>query len=121
MSENLWCFSARENAAISGFLCTYELGLSEEVRFQGGRVLDLNFDTYELPRFSWVPKIETILLETDPSRPLGCGEPPIICMGAVVANAVYDATGVRLLQLPMTTKRVKEALAARPKAAASVS
>jgi len=95
--------------------------LSEEVRFQGGRVLHLNFDTYELPRFSWVPKIETILLETDPSRPLGCGEPPIICMGAVVANAVYDATGVRLLQLPMTPKRVKEALAARPKAAASVS
>jgi CO/xanthine dehydrogenase Mo-binding subunit len=94
--------------------------LSEEVRFQGGRVLDLNFDTYELPRFSWLPKIETILLETDPSRPLGCGEPPIICMGAVVANAVYDATGVRLLQLPMTPKRVKEALAARPKAAASV-
>jgi CO/xanthine dehydrogenase Mo-binding subunit len=93
--------------------------LSEEVRFQGGRVLDLDFHTYQLPRFSWVPKIETVLLETNPSQPLGGGEPAIICMGGVIANAVYDATGVRLLQLPMTPRRVKEALAARRKEAVS--
>ena len=34
--------------------------------------------------------------------PQGGGEPPIICMGAVIANAIYDAIGARLLQLPMT-------------------
>jgi isoquinoline 1-oxidoreductase len=88
--------------------------LSEEVRFKGGRILDLNFDTYELPRFSWVPKIETVLLETDHSRPLGGGEPAIVCMGGVIANALYDATGARVLQLPMTPRRVKKALAERP-------
>jgi CO/xanthine dehydrogenase Mo-binding subunit len=40
----------------------------------------------------------------------GGGEPAVICMGAVIANAIYDATGVRMLQLPMTPERVKQAL-----------
>ncbi len=87
--------------------------LSEEVRFKGGRIIDLNFDSYELPRFSWLPQIESVILETDKSRPLGGGEPAIICMGGVIANAVYDATGSRVIQLPMTPKRVKKALAER--------
>ena len=76
--------------------------LTEEVRFKGGKVLDTNFDTYELPRFSWVPKIETVLIDAKDSPPQGGGEPAIIVMGAVVANAIYDATGARLFQLPMT-------------------
>ena len=41
---------------------------------------------------------------------LGGGEPPIICMGAVLANAIFDATGKRLLELPMTQERLKQAL-----------
>jgi nicotinate dehydrogenase subunit B len=83
--------------------------LSEEVHFQGGRILDLNFDTYELPRFSWEPKIETVLIESDqPSK--GGGEPGIINVGAVIANAIHDAIGTRLFQLPMTPSRVKKAM-----------
>jgi len=84
--------------------------LTEEVHFKGRQVLDLNFDTYELPRFSWLPKIETVLLDSPEVPIAGGGEPPIINMGAVVANAIYDATGARLFQLPMTPERVKEAL-----------
>jgi nicotinate dehydrogenase subunit B len=84
--------------------------LTEEVRFKDGEVLDRNFDTYQLPRFSWLPKIETVLIENPDVPASGCGEPPIIVMGAVVANAIFDATGARLLQLPMTPDRVKEAL-----------
>jgi nicotinate dehydrogenase subunit B len=93
--------------------------LTEEVHFKGGKILDLNFNTYELPRFSWIPKIETVLVKADDISPQGGGEPAIICMGAVVANAIYDATGARLYQLPMTPARVKEAVArrARPVAA----
>jgi len=85
--------------------------LSEELHFKGGEILDLNFNTYELPRFSWVPKIETVLIKADDMPPQGGGEPPIICMGGVIANAIYDATGARVFQLPMTHKRVKEAMA----------
>ena len=84
--------------------------LAEEARFRGSEVLDHNFDTYSIPRFSWVPKIETILIQNPDSPASGCGEPAITPMGAVVANAIYDAVGIRLLQLPMTPARVLEAL-----------
>ena len=45
--------------------------LTEEVHFKGGKVLDTNFDTYELPRFSWVPKIETVLIDAKDCPPAG--------------------------------------------------
>ena len=85
--------------------------LSEEVRFKNSEVLDRNFDSYEIPRFSWLPKIETILIDNPGVPASGCGEPPIINMGAVIANAIHDASGARLLQLPMTPARVKAAIA----------
>ena len=84
--------------------------LTEEVHFKGGRVLDTNYDTHEIPRFSWVPKIETVLIENNETAPQGGGEPAIILMGALIANAIHDATGARLFQLPMTPDRVKTAL-----------
>ncbi len=85
--------------------------LTEEVRFRGGEVLDRNFDTYELPRFSWMPEIDVVLIENDALSPQGGGEPAIICMGGLVANAIFDATGARLFTLPMTPERVKAAIA----------
>lgn len=83
--------------------------LTEEVRFKDGRLFDTNFDTYEIPRFSWLPKIEVVLIDNPDLPPLGCGEPPIVTMGAVVANAIHDAIGVRMRQLPMTAERIKRA------------
>jgi isoquinoline 1-oxidoreductase len=88
--------------------------LSEELRFLDGDVLDRNFDSYALPRFSWVPKIEVVLVENDTLAPQGGGEPPTVTTGAAIANAVFDATGARLFRLPMTPPRVKRALAALP-------
>jgi nicotinate dehydrogenase subunit B len=84
--------------------------LSEDIRFKGGQILTTNFDTYELPRFSWMPQIETILVKNDELPPKGGGEPAIVPIGAAVANAIFDATGARLYQFPMTPERVKEAL-----------
>ena len=75
-----------------------------------GKVLDENFDTYEVPRFSWLPRIETVLVKNDALAPQGGGEPAIVPMGAAIANAVFDATGARLFRLPMTPARVKAAL-----------
>lgn len=85
--------------------------LTEEVRFQGGEVLDQNFDSYHLPRFSAVPRIEVVLVRNNELAPQGCGEPAITTAGAVIANAVFDATGARMLRLPMTPKRVAAAIA----------
>jgi len=83
--------------------------LTEEIRFKNGKILDENFDTYRIPRFSDMPDIQTILIR-NPSLPAqGGGEPAIVVMGALIANAIHDAIGVRMLQLPMTPERIKQA------------
>jgi nicotinate dehydrogenase subunit B len=84
---------------------------TEELRFKGGEILDRNFDTYELPRFSWLPKIETVLVKNDEVSPQGGGEPAIVPMGGVISNAIFDACGARVMRLPITPKRLKDALA----------
>jgi isoquinoline 1-oxidoreductase len=83
--------------------------LTEDIEFTGGNIKTANFDTYEIPKFSWLPKIETVILDRN-EPPQGGGEPAIICMGAVIANAIFDATGARLYQMPMSPERVLEAL-----------
>ena len=86
--------------------------LAEEVRFKGGEVLDRNFDTYSIPRFSWLPAIETVLVDARNDPPQGGGEPAIIVVGAAIANAVFDAVGARVLRMPLTPARVKASLRA---------
>lgn len=87
--------------------------LSEELRFRGGEILDRNFDSYEITRFATAPRVEAVLVRNDDLAPQGGGEPSITTTGAVVANAFFDATGVRLYRLPMTRERVRQALAPR--------
>ncbi len=103
-----------EGAIIQGL----GFSLAEEVQFKGGRVLDRNFDTYQIPRFSWLPRIEVVLVDNPDLSPQGIGEPAIVAIGPALANAVFDAVGVRLDELPMTPERVllalKGAIGARP-------
>lgn len=84
--------------------------LKEQVRFRDGEVLDRNFNSYSIPRFSWLPSIETVIIDDKDAAAQGGGEPAIVTTGAVIANAVYDASGVRSFRLPMTPKRIKEAM-----------
>jgi nicotinate dehydrogenase subunit B len=83
---------------------------TEEVFFEGGLIKDRAFDTYQIPKFTWLPKIDTVILDRKDKPPQGGGEPAIIAMGAVIANAIFDATGARMYRLPMTPARVLEAL-----------
>jgi nicotinate dehydrogenase subunit B len=83
---------------------------SEEVMFEGGNILTRGFDTYEIPKFSWVPKMDCIILDRKDKAPQGGGEPAIIAIGVVVANAIYNATGARLFRMPLTPERVLEAI-----------
>ena len=85
--------------------------LTEQVRFKGGEILDTNFDTYEIPHFSWLPKIDSVLVPNPDVPPLGCGEPPIVCTGGAIANAIFDATGARIFEMPMTPERIQAAMA----------
>ena len=83
---------------------------TEDVSFKGGDILTRSLSSYELPRFSWLPEIETILVKNDEIGPKGGGEPAIVPLGAAVANAIFDATGARIFRLPLTPDRVKQAL-----------
>jgi nicotinate dehydrogenase subunit B len=87
--------------------------LTEEIHFDGGAIKERNFGSYDITRFSWVPNIETILIDNPELTPQGCGEPTITCVAPVIANALFDATGFRLFRLPLTPQRVKEAVAAK--------
>jgi len=84
--------------------------LSEEIRFKGGQILDKNFDTYILPRFSAIPRIQVVFPETSTTITQGIGEPPVVPVAAALANAVFDATGARMTHVPFTPERVLEAL-----------
>ncbi len=114
-AQNMGLVINPEGAAIQMEGCmTMGLGyaLMEEIHFKNGDILDRSFSSYQLPRFSWVPQIETLFVENKNDRAQGGGEPAIITMGAVVANAIYAACGARLLQLPMTPERVLAAMKA---------
>lgn len=87
--------------------------LAEEIHFDKGAIAERNFDRYAIPRFSWVPEIETVLVDNPGIGPQGGGEPATVIVAAVVANAVHDAVGARLFDLPLTPERIKAALAAR--------
>ena len=84
--------------------------LKEDIHFKNGEIFDVNFNTYDIPRFSWLPKIETYIIDNKNADPQGGGEPAIVVMGAVLANAIYDALGVRVFQMPMTPERIKAAI-----------
>lgn len=84
--------------------------LTEEVQFEGGDIKTRGFDTYEIPKFSWLPKIDCVIFDRKDKAPQGGGEPAIIAVGAAVGNAIYDATGARLYRMPFTPDRVLEAL-----------
>lgn len=98
----------------SGIIMGMGYALTEEIHFKAGALADTNFDTYTIPRFTWLPKIETHILPADDIPAQGGGEPAVVVMGGALASAVFDATGAVLLQLPMTPDRVKAALAAIP-------
>jgi CO/xanthine dehydrogenase Mo-binding subunit len=83
---------------------------TEEVKFEGGNILTRGFDNYDIPKFSWLPKIDCVILDRKDKPPQGGGEPAIIAIGAVVSNAIFDATGARLFRVPLTPERVLEAI-----------
>ena len=88
--------------------------LTEELIVQEGRVMNPDFHDYKLFTAADMPEIETIIVETDdPQGPFGAkgvGEMGGTPTAAAVANAIYDAVGVRMTTLPMTPERVLKAL-----------
>ena len=88
--------------------------LCEEVQVQGGQVLNPNFHDYRLFTAADMPHIESIIIETDdPQGPFGAkgvGEMGGTPTAAAIANAIFDAVGIRMTTLPMTPERVLKGL-----------
>jgi CO/xanthine dehydrogenase Mo-binding subunit len=89
-------------------------GLMEEILLEDGVNLTTSFASYLIPGATDVPDVETIVLESGeglgPFGARGIGEPPIGPPAAALANAIADATGVRVTTLPITAERVARAL-----------
>jgi CO/xanthine dehydrogenase Mo-binding subunit len=87
--------------------------LLEEVKFDRSRVTSTDWSSYPILRFSEAPKLDIALIDRPKEHPLGAGEATCSTIGAALANAVFDATGVRLRTVPFTSERVHAALNVR--------
>jgi len=86
--------------------------LFEEVRFDRSAVTSVDWASYPILEMQDAPEsIEVVLINHPEIAPTGAGEPTIRCVPAAVANAFFDATGVRLRRAPLSPERVKAALA----------
>jgi CO/xanthine dehydrogenase Mo-binding subunit len=75
--------------------------LYEAIEVRNGVLLNPTFTRYQVPRMNSTPEIE-VLLKGDPEEPsTGAGEPGIVTVAPAVANAIYDATGQRIRELPL--------------------
>jgi len=80
--------------------------LFEAVRFEHGRITSDRFSRYRVPRFSDAPVLDVVLLDRKDLPSAGAGETPIVAVAPAVANAIFDATGVRLRSLPLAPQGV---------------
>jgi len=87
--------------------------LKEEVKFDETRITSVDWETYPILTFSEVPEIDIVLINRLDRAAVGAGEPSTVTTAAAIANAIFDATGARLRQIPFTSARVMEALKLR--------
>ena len=88
--------------------------LLEEVTWDDQKVTSIDWRSYRsLPLGFDIPKIETVLINRPDQPATGAGETAITVIGAAIGNAVFDATGAQLRQIPFTPERVKAALSAQ--------
>jgi nicotinate dehydrogenase subunit B len=85
--------------------------LKEEVTFDRSRVTSVDWVTYPILTFPEIPDVDIALIDRPTEKPWGAGEPTAAVVPAAIANAVFDAIGVRLRSVPFTPAKVKEAMA----------
>jgi len=102
------------NQIEGGALQGLSRALGEEVTWDDRKVTSVDWRTYHsLPVGFEVPVIESVLINRTDGEAMGSGETTITIVAAAIGNAIFDATGARIRQIPFTPERVKAALAAR--------
>jgi len=100
-----------ESQIIGGVIQGIGMALLEDRKMDEvtGRCLNSNLETYKLPGTMEMPEIVPVIYDTH-DKVAGIGEPPVIPTAGAIANAVYNASGLRIRHLPITPKRVLEAM-----------
>jgi CO/xanthine dehydrogenase Mo-binding subunit len=96
-----------ENQIEGNVIQSTSRALMEEVNFDSAGVRNLNWNSYPIIRFRDVPEVDIVLIDQRTMPPLGGGEASSIATGAAIGNAIFDAVGVRLRQVPFTPDRVR--------------
>jgi nicotinate dehydrogenase subunit B len=81
--------------------------LFEAIQFENGKILNGRMSEYRVPRFSDVPMLETVLVDRKDQASVGAGECPMVGLAPAIANAIFDATAVRLRSLPLVPDGLK--------------
>jgi CO/xanthine dehydrogenase Mo-binding subunit len=89
---------------------TLSRALHEEVTFDRTHVTSLDWASYPILRFPEAPQVDVVLIDRPDQPLLGAGEAATAPVAAALANAIFDATGVRLRTAPFTSARVRAAL-----------
>ncbi len=85
--------------------------LKEEVQFDRSRITSLDWASYPILRFPEIPEVRVELIDRPDQPSLGAGEATTSAVPAAIANAIFDAAGIRLRDVPFTPARIKAALA----------
>jgi nicotinate dehydrogenase subunit B len=101
-----------ENQIVGGAVQAASKVLLEQVTFDNRRVTGIDWVTYPIMRFKDAPEVTAVVVQRTDKVPGGVGETPIPPVQAAIANAFFDATGVRLREAPMTPARVRGVLKA---------
>jgi nicotinate dehydrogenase subunit B len=86
--------------------------LLEEVQFDSEGIKNLDWSSYPIVRFEDVPDVDIVLINQPTMPTFGAGEASTVAVMAAIANAIFDATGVRLREIPLTPERVLAAIRA---------
>ncbi|HEV2696960.1 MAG TPA: molybdopterin cofactor-binding domain-containing protein [Terriglobales bacterium] len=78
--------------------------LFEAIHFENGRILNPHLADYRVPRFSDAPQIEVVLVDRKDQPSMGAGETPLVGIAPAVANAIFNATGIRLRSMPLLAR-----------------
>ena len=99
-----------ENQATGMTIMAVSRVLKEEVAFDTAAVTSLDWDSYPILRFAEAPKVTNVTISRPDITPGPASEELMPPVAAAVANAFFDATGVRMTRVPLTASRVREAL-----------
>ena len=102
-----------KNQIDGNIIQTVSRTLIEEVKFSQSAVTSVDWASYPILKFPQVPSVEIDLIDRPSEKPWGAGEPSAAVVPSAIANAIFDAAGIRMRSVPITPEKVLAALASK--------